>query len=544
MQPLFSVSSIKAIEADYVKQQGIELYELMTRAGARAFERVRLQAPDASHWLIATGAGNNAGDGLVVAKHALNAGFDVTLVALKPYHEFSGDPERAWNELEATNISPHQSLNILSLEQFQDLGNLVVDIAVDALLGTGVKGELRKEYRELIHILNALDCYRVSLDIPTGIYAESGCVATAVEADEYGKKRSVETAFRADATVSFVALKTGQMLNQALAYQGQLIVEDLGIKSPLSFSKKSQANYVELKAVQHQLPKRSVTGSKFDCGHTLVVGGGKHLGGAAILSATTAIKSGSGMVSCWLDSSNQGAALSHCPEVMWLGFQSAQEVSSLLEEQLERFQAVALGPGLGRDKKAESVFAEVLIALKSHKTSTVFDADALYWLAQKPTTLFETSVITPHAGEAARLMNAREEDVLSTGRIEPQLSVDTAYVNNNRVKVAETLAKKYQTVCVLKGAGTVVSDGQRSFVTAGAHPAMITAGLGDVLTGLIASFMSQAQPQTSDEVLNLALLATNLHYEAAVSAANERTRGMLASEVIDELTLWINRLNQ
>ena len=310
----------------------------------------------------------------------------------------------------------------------------------------------------------------------------------------------------------------------------------------MSFGQSPQAYYTELSAVKDKLPRRSAAASKFDCGHALIIGGGNNLGGAALLSAKAAIKSGAGMVSCWLEKSNQSAALSQCPEVMWHGLVSSSEspsdVAVLLQAQTERFQTIAIGPGLGRDSFAQQVFEDSIKLLQLTDIPVVLDADALYWLAQNPVTLPQRSIITPHAGEAARLMNAKEEDVLSTGRIEPQLSVDTAFVMQNRVKVAETLAKKYQAVCVLKGAGTVVTDGQQTFVTAGAHPAMATAGLGDVLTGLITSLLAQGAEQ-----LDAALLATNLHFEAAKSAAGERTRGVLASEVIDELNLWVNRIS-
>ncbi|PXF63444.1 NAD(P)H-hydrate dehydratase [Kangiella spongicola] len=529
MQPLFSVDSIKRIERSFVKQEGIELYELMQRAGASAFEQARRLWPQASHWIIATGAGNNAGDGLVVARHALLAGFDVTLVSLKPYSEFKGDPQKAWQELLSIKKDSHQSFDILGLEQALDTDLSSADLVVDALLGTGVKGELKDEYCQILSKLNSLSSAKVALDIPTGIYADSGLCAT---------KNGQNTVFRADATVSFVALKTGQRLNQALQYQGELILETLGVRHALSFGEEPEAYCSNLQQLKEKLPTRHDVGSKFDCGHALLIGGGAHLGGAVILAASAALKSGAGMVSGWIHHSQQVAGLSVCPEIMWRGYNSHTDFQELAD--LSRYQAVGFGPGLGRDSTAEQIFLDVITKLQTTDIPCVLDADGLYWLSKYTSVpLPVQSVLTPHAGEACRLLNAQEEDVFSTGRIEPQLSVDTAYVTQNRIKVAQTLAKKYSAICVLKGAGTVLSNGEETIVLAGAHAAMMTAGLGDVLTGLITSFIVQgAKP------LDAALLATQIHYEAAISAAGERRRGVTASEVIEASSKLINQLDQ
>lgn len=527
MQPLFSVDSIKTIERAFVEQQGIALYELMQRAGAAAFERARGLWPQASHWVIATGAGNNAGDGLVVARHALRAGFDVTLIALKPYSEFEGDPQQAWQELLSIKKEAHQRFDILGYEEALEKDLSFGDVVVDALLGTGVKGDLKEPYCQIIEKLNQLNCAKLALDIPTGIYADSGNCA---------KKEGLDTVFSADATVSFVGLKVGQRLNHALAHQGQLILEPLGVRNPLAFGVTAEAWWSDIHHLKSKLPRRSEVGSKFDCGHALIVGGGQHLGGAAMLSSTTALRTGAGLVSCWLHQDNQSAALAHCPEVMWRGFSSGADFNEL--RNLERYQSLGFGPGLGRDDVAGQIFTNLMSSVVDNDIDCVLDADALYWLAEKSSTkLPERVIITPHAGEARRLLNAQQDDVLSSGRIEPQLSVDTAYIEHNRLKVARQLAKQYQAICVLKGAGTVISDGEQTFVVAGASAAMMTAGLGDVLTGLITSFIAQGA-----EPMDAALLATELHYEAAIVAAGNRRRGVVASEVIEALNVWINQL--
>lgn len=530
-QPLFSVDSIKAIEAVYVQRQGMELYELMERAGACAFAQIQRRTHEVNDWLIATGAGNNAGDGLVVARLALQAGFNVTLLALKPYAEFSGDPARAWSALQQQiqQKPAHQRFEVVELEAFHEHSQSY-DVVVDALLGTGVVGVLREEYREAIAALNHMKAAKVALDMPTGIYADSGGVA------EY---EGQPTAFQADLTVSFVALKTGQAMNDALQYQGKLVLESLGVRESLSYGQDPEAWKVGLSQVQSLIPRRSKTSSKFDCGHLLVIGGGEHLGGAAILSATSAIKTGAGMVSCWLSQANQAAALASCPEVMWRGVSESEELAADLNEQLVRFQAIAIGPGLGRNETARQRFEQALNVTRNSDVPVVLDADGLYWLAQGNYQLPVNSMITPHAGEAVRLLNTREQDVLASGRIEPQLSVDTAYVEQNRIKVAETLARKYHSICLLKGASTIVSNGTETYITAGAHPAMATAGLGDVLTGLLGSLLAQGV-----SLMEAALLSSELHFAAGQSAAGERDRGVLASEVRDELNVLINQLDK
>ncbi|WP_223670888.1 NAD(P)H-hydrate dehydratase [Kangiella shandongensis] len=530
-QPLFSVDSIKAIEAAYVQRQGMELYELMERAGASAFAQIQKHTNGTGDWLIATGAGNNAGDGLVVARLALQAGFNVTLLALKPYAEFSGDPVRAWSALQqqVQKTSAHQQFEIVQLAAFEE-HQQPFDVVVDALLGTGVEGVLREDYREAITALNHIKAVKVALDIPTGIYADSGGVA------EYEGR---PTAFWADLTVSFVALKTGQAMNDALQYQGKLVLESLGVRDSLSYGQDAEAWKLSLSQIQSLIPQRSMTSSKFDCGHFLLIGGGEHLGGAAILSATSAIKTGAGMVSCWLSQDNQTAALASCPEVMWRGFTETEDMAAELSAQLTRFQAIAIGPGLGRGETARRRFEQVLYTIKDRDVPLVVDADGLYWLAKGDYQLPANSVLTPHAGEGVRLLNAQEQDVLASGRIEPQLSVDTAYVEQNRIKVAENLARKYNSICLLKGAATIISNGTETYITAGAHPAMSTAGLGDVLTGLMGSLLAQGV-----ELMEAALLSSELHFAAGQSAAGARDRGVLASEVSDELNVLINQLDK
>lgn len=529
MQPLFSADSIKSIERAFVKQEGIELYELMQRAGASAFEQARRLWPQASRWLVATGAGNNAGDGLVVARHALLAGLDVTLIAVKPYSELRGDSQKAWQELLSIKKDLHQNFEILGLKQALDTDLSSADLVIDALLGTGVTGELKDEYCQILDKLNVLSSAKIALDMPTGIYADSGLCAT---------KNGKDTVFSADVTVSFVALKIGQRLNQALQYQGQLLLETLGVRHALSFGKEPEAYCCNLQQLKKKLPARYEVGSKFDCGHALLIGGGAYLGGAVILSASAALKSGAGMVSGWIHHSQQVAGLSVCPEIMWRGYNNDSDFKELAD--FSRYQAVGFGPGLGRDSTAEKIFLDVITKLQATDIPCVLDADGLYWLAKYTSLPLPVQcVLTPHVGEACRLLNAQEEDVFSTGRIEPQLSVDTAYVAQNRIKVAQTLAKKYSAICVLKGAGTVISNGQQTIVLAGAHAAMMTPGLGDVLTGLITSLIAQGT-----KPWDAALLATQLHYEAAVSVAGSRRRGVTASEVIEASSNLINQLDQ
>ncbi len=494
MLPVFSSNTIKHIEQASVEREQIELFELMQRAGQAAFDLLQDKWPAVRKLLVVTGSGNNAGDALTVARLAIESGYQVQLVAIRPLDQLSGDAELAWQQLQSLDYE------LIDIERVG-----VCDLIIDGILGTGFNGELRPAYRNTIQRLNLLKLEQqipiLSLDIASGIYADSGLADR-----DY---------IQADATISYIASKLGHWLDYGLDARGELFHATLGADYFFQDQQKDKFSPVTYKLcakhLAQQLPKRHRNIYKNQAGHLLCIGGTKGTVGAILLTAETAIKSGAGMVTCGLDVEAINAALSRCPEVMW------QAPDAELRHQ---YQALALGPGLGSTDWAKELFNKFM----QMPCPKVIDADALYWLAknQHPALEMTESVLTPHLGEAATL-----------------LSWDTAKVRQDRLVAAKTIANQYQTVVVLKGAGTIVTDGERSVIASGAHPAMATAGLGDVLTGLIGSLLVQGL-----DAWQAAILGVQIHFMAAQRAAGTRDRGMLASELIPQINQLINGVEQ
>lgn len=500
MHPVFKADSIKVIERAAAKAQGFAMFELMQRAGRAAFDCLEREWPLAHRIVVVTGSGNNAGDGLIVAGLAHNAGMQVTLVPIKPLDELSGDAAKAWKELEAEKLPIREPSHAL-FEQ--------ADVIVDALLGTGFKGQLRDHYGQVIKHINQSGMPVLSLDVPSGTYADTGLCA--------------EFCIKADHTVSFIFYKVCQVINEGLAAQGELHLATLGVSQSQFYQQQPVAWKQSYSDVIGEIPERSATTFKHACGHLLCVGGDFTMGGAIMLATESALRSGAGLVTTFLHPDNRSAALGFCPEAMWHGV-AFEELSfnSLIDANPQQFNAVVIGPGLGRSEWGRQVFAQSFAFTIQQKLPCLIDGDGLYWLQQfieQGNDLPELLIVTPHVGEAARL-----------------LSWDTGKVSEDRINAAQAIAERYQCVCLLKGAGTILADGQQVQIAGGAHPAMATAGLGDVLSGLIGSLLVQGM-----SAWDATRVATSIHFAAGVEAAGDRVRGMLASELIESIHYFVNR---
>lgn len=257
-------------------------------------------------------------------------------------------------------------------------------------------------------------------------------------------------------------------MGKAIRAQVRIILPDIGAFDPMPQTKHpgSAPQLLSSVTVAH-LPARQAHAHKGDFGHVLVVGGDLGTGGAVLLSAEAALRCGAGLVSVATRPEHVGASLARLPETMCLGVSSANQLMGVLE----RASVLVVGPGLGQGAWGRSLLSAVANAARPQ----VWDADALNLLARTPLALPSGSILTPHPGEAARL-----------------LGISTEAVQADRPGVARKLARRYASVCVLKGAGTLVADpgGQLARCDRG-HPAMAGAGLGDVLTGVLAALLAQ-----------------------------------------------------
>ena len=474
--PLYTAAQVRELDARLIAA-GTPGYELMQRAARVIWCALQRRWPQAGEITVLAGAGNNAGDGYLVAGLAQWAGWSVRVLSLGDTVQLGGDAAQACADARAAGVL---------IEPF-DVDSALRGVLVDALLGTGFHGELRAPYASAVERINASGLPVLAVDIPSGLNADTGHVA--------------EQAVRADLTVSLVGLKVGLFTGAAPDWVGELVFDDLQADSQWV----AQQAHVAVRLADKALPSlapRSRTSHKGRFGHVLVVGGDRGFGGAALLSAESALRSGAGMVSLATRAEHVAALLARCPEIMCAAVESTYQLPRLCD----KADVLVVGPGLGQGAWGRSL----LSAVAASPRPQVWDADALNLLAVGAVELPADSVITPHPGEAARL-----------------LGCSTADVQADRPAAALALAQRFQAVVVLKGAGSLVAaaDGRLGLCDRG-HPAMATAGLGDVLAGLIGALRGQGL-----NAFDAAALGVWLHASAG-QQLGEQGRGLAASDLI------------
>jgi len=473
---LYSAAQVRALDASLIAA-GTPGFELMQRAARATWRALVRQWPTANELSVLAGHGNNAGDGYLVAVLARRAGWSVRVLAVADPQRLQGDAALAHAEAVSEGVA------IESWGVRPELRGIVLD----ALLGTGLTGEVREPYASVIVAINASGLPVAAVDIPSGLCADTG--------------RVLGCAVRADLTVTFIGLKTGLFTGDAADVVGELVFNDLHADPQLLEGAPTSARRLTAGNLP-RLAARAPTSHKGRFGHVLLIGGDRGLGGAILLSAQSALRSGAGMVSVATRSEHVAAALARTPEAMVLGTSSANQLMALLQ----KVSVLVVGPGLGQAAWGRSL----LSAAANAPLPQVWDADALNLLAEARVSLPQGCVITPHPGEAARL-----------------LGIGTADVQADRPAAALALSKKYTAVVVLKGAGSLIAhpDGRLALCHQG-HPAMATAGLGDVLAGLLGALLAQGMAP-----FDAACLAVWLHANAGEQQGISG-RGLAASDLI------------
>lgn len=498
---LYSTQQITEIEQSYAKSVSGNTYPLMLRAGKAAFRLLQRNWPAAKKVLIVTGKGNNAGDGFVLARLAVESRLKVTLCTLVDPQETSGDAQTAWQEI-PRNAIHQKSVNQLRFSEF--------DLIVDAMLGTGIKGPLREPYHSVIKYINGNRVPVLALDIPTGVEADTGFVNS--------------EAVKATSTITFVGHKRGMYTGDSALYRGEVRLDSLQITQTVFDQHTFHLSSQSWHSSKHKLKPRSIIAHKGYFGHTIVIGGSEGMAGAAVLAATAAAKSGSGLTSAWSGQSAASALNQFTPEVM----AKTIEVSSI-EEQLnqltEKEVTLVVGPGLGKSDWAQHWIDSISARPRLCEVNQIWDADALNLLAElgnsHPNLYNSHRILTPHPGEAARLLNTTVENIAK-----------------DRFEAAHAIATRYGGVCILKGAGTIISD-EKGFqvVCAVGNPGMASGGMGDVLAGLVGGLLAQKY-----SLLDAAILAVSIHGEAANRAAgtNKQYRGLLAKDLFKSFPELLN----
>ncbi len=479
-----SAADVRAMDRHAIDAQGIPGYTLMQRAGEAAFDQLLGAWPAARRLLVACGAGNNGGDGYVVARLAREAGLEVTVAALADPARLRGDAARAHADFVAAGGST---------VAFDRALVAAADVVVDALFGTGLDRPVEGPLGAAIEAINASGRPVLALDLPSGLHADTGAV--------------LGVAVRARRTITFVGLKTGLYVGAASVHVGQLAFADLGVRAPVP---PPRLRRLDPGLLAGWLPPRPRGAHKGEHGRVLVVGGGPGMAGAARLAGEACLRAGAGLVTVATRPEHVAAIVAGRPELMVRGVSDAAGLVPLLE----RADVVALGPGLGQDDWSRALFA----AAMDSPGPRVVDADGLNLLAARRRRR-DDWILTPHPGEAARL-----------------LGDSVAEVQADRLGAIGRLTADFGGVAVLKGAHSLVlRAGGTPWVCDRGNPGMASAGMGDVLTGVIAALLAQF-----GSLERAAACGVLVHALAADAGATRGERGLVAGDVVEALRECVN----
>ncbi len=494
MDPLpvevYSAASVRAMDRRAIEQGGIPGYVLMQRAGDAALAMLRRHWPDAKSVAVVCGPGNNGGDGYVVARLARAAGLDVRAIAVTDPHALKGDAARAHADFVA------QGGRTAPLD---DLALAGCDVVVDALLGTGLSRAPDGPLAAAIRAMNRSTVPVFALDVPSGLDADSG--------------HNFGYIVRASCTIAFLALKRGYYLAMAPDFVGKIEFAGLDVPATVRIGESPAMKRIDARVAVRVLPPRARSAHKGECGRVVVVGG-QAMPGAARLAGEAALRAGAGIVAIMTARENVAAILAGRPELIVQSEDALTSFTAQHEKLLGVNTTTVIGPGLGTQSAARALMDAALEA----GNSRVVDADALTLLAATPRRS-DRWILTPHPGEAARLLESQSSDV-----------------QRDRPGAVRAIVERYGGVCVLKGANTLVAtaDGP-PWVCDRGNSGMATAGSGDVLAGVIAA-LAAAGSGLSDAAAGGVLI----HAEAGDRAARAGMRGMIASDIIAELRGVVN----
>lgn len=486
-QLLYTPASTRLIDAQAAQQLAISGLALMERAGAAAYGSLRRRWPAARRLIVVCGLGNNAGDGYILARLARQDRLEVQVLQLGDAGRLQGDA--------AVAAAAYREAGGL-VQDFQPGLALDADVLVDAIVGTGLDRPLQGEWAAAVDALNGSGKPILAIDVPSGLHAGSGALLGAAVA--------------ATATVTFIAYKGGLFTGAGPAVVGELEFSGLGVPAAAFAAVPVQARLIARERIGAALPKRPRDAHKGRHGHALVVGGERGMGGAVRMAAEAAARVGAGLVTVATRAEHCAGLLAARPEVMCHGIDAANQLKPLLQ----RADVVVLGPGLGRSAWSRALYEAVL----PFEGPLLVDADGLNLLAEAPVRN-ERWVLTPHPGEAARL-----------------LSSDIRQVQQDRFLASLQLIERYGGVAVLKGAGTIVqARGSLPQVCTTGNPGMGSGGMGDVLSGVIGGLLAQGVA-----LAEAAAVGVWIHGAAADRAASAGERGLLALDLLPYLRELVN----
>ncbi|HET7570076.1 MAG TPA: NAD(P)H-hydrate dehydratase [Gammaproteobacteria bacterium] len=483
---LYRAADVREMDRRAIEEHGLGDGALMERAGAAAFAAMRRRWPAARRIGVVAGGGNNGGDGYVLVRLARAHGLNATVFALRE-PKAGGDAARA-----AARFAEAGG----RVKPFMDFADGTFDLVVDALMGTGLDRDLQGDFARTVEAINANAAPCFAIDIPSGLHADSGAV--------------MGCAVRAAATITFIGAKCGLFTGRGPVFTGAVDFAGLDVPASVRDGLPPAARRVTEADLRAALPPRERDAHKGKFGHVLIAGGDLGMPGAVRMAAEAALRSGAGLVSVYTRPAHVAAVVGTRPELMCHGGDDADGMAELID----KATVVAVGPGLGQGDFGRTLLARAMAADKP----LVVDADGLNLLAAQPAARGNW-ILTPHPGEAARLLGSSADNVQA-----------------DRFTAAAELADRYDAVIVLKGAGTIVAAPDRTpaLIDRG-NPGMAAGGMGDILTGIIAAVLAQ-----TGSPFEAACAGAFAHAAAGDRAAARGERGLAALDLVGELRSVLN----
>lgn len=524
-----TAAEMREIDKSTIDGIGISGVVLMETAGNEIVRCIERHYPNARRFGIFVGKGNNGGDGLVIARQLAHKGYIVTIFLVSPAESFTDEALKNLDivrklglhieEISIDNpLSDGRNQDIFSQQQLNSIENC--DLLIDAILGIGLRCEVREPISRIINEINSVNIPILSVDLPSGLDADTG--------------HPLGLCIQADTTVTIGLPKRGLLLPPGAQIAGKLDIVEIGFPKKVIDAQKIMCNWTTEQDGAKWLPTRSSDTHKGSYGRVLVVAGSTGMTGAAALTSEAALKTGAGLVTLAIPKSLNAIVEVKLSEVMTLPL-AETEAGSLAESATEQIldyatkhkSIIAIGPGLSQHPETVALVHQLISRNKNEQLGLrfVIDADGLNALAQKKELIHlldNKAVLTPHLGEMARLINYAIDELTT-----------------DRIRVADEFTQKYGVTLVLKGAPTIVShpNGEK-WINSTGNPGMATAGMGDVLTGIIAGLIAQhVESQTA------ATLGVYIHGLAGdIAAGSVGMHGLIASDVLNVLPQTITSL--
>lgn len=425
---------------------------LMENAALKVIKHLEMSK---DNFTVICGIGNNGGDGLAVARHLLVLGKNVEAFIVGKIDRMSKDCQKNYNILKRLDV------NIKNIRELSDLDNFrnsiyKSDVIIDAIFGTGISRNVEGIEKRVIDTINDFNKHVISVDIPSGLNGDNGYTCgVCVKASE---------------TISFEFYKKGFLSQNAQSVIGELVVEKIGIPNFVSDRVSCNEFMIEESDVKEKIPKRNIYSNKGDFGRVTIFAGSKGFTGAAYITTQAAVRAGGGLVTLCCNENIQDILSNKLVEAMTVSYEEEDRLNDILSKS----NVIAMGPGLGNNENTLNTLKDIL---EKSQCPIVLDADAINVLQYNMDLLKgakQKIILTPHPGEMSRITGMTIENILK-----------------DRIKAAKELAKEYGVIVLLKGYNTIITDGYKTVVNSTGNSAMASGGMGDCLTGIIASFIGQ-----------------------------------------------------